>query len=75
MVTTTLADEMLKNFVQLNSAEQKSILQLVQTFLKSKNNTPQTMEEYNLEINNAIKAAKKGKTVTVTALEKEMEKW
>jgi hypothetical protein len=75
MNTTSLPDEMVKYFVQLNSAEQKSILQMVQTFLKSKNTTPQSIEEYNAEIKSAIEGAKKGEVITLEELEKEMKQW
>jgi hypothetical protein len=75
MTTTSLPDEMIKYFVQLNNAEQKSILQMVQTFLKSKNTTPQSTEEYNAEIKSAIEGAKRGETITVEEFEKEMQQW
>jgi hypothetical protein len=75
MNITTLSDEMIKYFVQLNTAEQKSILQMVQTFLKSKHIAPQSLEEYNAEITSAIEGAKRGEVVSVEELEKEIQKW
>ncbi len=77
MPTTSLSDEMIKNFVKLNQAEQKSILQMIKTFLSSKDNefVPQTLEEYNAEINAAVEAAKRGEVTSIEQLEEEMKSW
>lgn len=77
MATTSLSKEMIKNFVQLNKEEQKSVLQMVKTFLqgKEKNLKPQTLEDYNLELKAALKAAKKGEVTSVQRLEEEMKLW
>ena len=77
MATTSLSDEMVKNFVKLNKAEQKSILQMIKTFLSSKENefVPQTLEEYNAEINAAVEAAKRGEVTSIEQLEEEMKSW
>jgi hypothetical protein len=77
MATTSLSDEMIKNFVQLNKDEQKSVLQMIKTFLSSKKNefVPQTLEEYNAEINAALMAAKRGEVTDIEQLEGEMKLW
>ena len=77
MATTSLSDEMVKNFVKLNKEEQKSILQMIKTFLSSKENefVPQTLEEYNAEINAAVEAAKRGEVTSIEQLEEEMKSW
>ena len=77
MASTSLSDEMMKNFVQLNADEQKSILQLLKTFLSSKRKgvNPQTIEEYNAEIKAALKAAKRGEVTGIEQLEQEMKLW
>lgn len=74
---TSLSKEMLKTFDKLNTEEQKSILQMVKTFLqgRKKEFTPQSIEEYNQELKAALKAAKKGEVTTVTKLEEEMKLW
>jgi len=65
MATTTLAAEMLEYFVQLNIAEQKSVLQLVKTFADSKEHfNPQTIEEYNRELEAADAEIEAGDFVT-----------
>ena len=77
MATTSLSDEMVKNFVKLNKAEQKSILQMIKTFLSSKENefVPQTLEEYNAEIDEAVEGYKRGEFTTMAQLEEEMKHW
>ena len=77
MATTSLSDEMVKNFVKLSKKEQKSILQMIKTFLSSKENefVPQTLEEYNAEINAAVEAAKRGEVTSIEQLEEEMKSW
>ena len=77
MATTSLSEEMIKNFVKLNKAEQKSILQMIKTFISSKEKefVPQTLEEYNAEIQAALKAAKRGEVTSIEQLEEEMKSW
>ena len=77
MATTSLSDEMITNFVKLNKAEQKSVLQMIKTFLSSKESefVPQTLEEYNAEIDAAVEAYKRGEFTTMDQLEEEMKHW
>ena len=77
MSTTSLSEEMVRNFDKLNIDEQKSILQMIKTFLRSKENefVPQTLGEYNAEINAALEAAKRGEVTTIEQLEEEMKSW
>jgi hypothetical protein len=77
MAATSLSDEMIKTFVQLNKEEQKSVLQLVKIFLQGKENNlkPQKIEDYNQELKAALKAAKKGEVTSVKQLEEEMKLW
>ena len=77
MATTSLSEEMIKNFVKLNKAEQKSILQMIKTFISSKEKefVPQTLEEYNAEIQAALEAAKRGEVTSIEQLEEEMKSW
>jgi len=77
MAATSIPDEMIKSFVQLNGHEQKSVLQLVKTFLNNKkiSQQPQTIEEYNKEIKAALKRAKRGEVTSVEKLEEEMKVW
>ena len=50
-MTLTIQEEMLQYFTQLNREEQQSLLGLVKTFLHSRKNfEPQTLQEYNDEL-------------------------
>jgi predicted transcriptional regulator len=55
MATPSLSQEMLRYFMQLNDAEQKSVLQMLKTFLTSRRDVlkPVTLEEYNRELEQA----------------------
>jgi len=77
MATNTISDEMIKSFVQLNGDEQRSVLQMIKTFLNNKKKTdqPQTIEEYNKEIKSALRRAKRGEVTGVEKLEEEMKVW
>jgi len=77
MAATSIPDEMIKSFVELNGHEQKSVLQLVKTFLNNKkiSQQPQTIEEYNKEIKAALKRAKRGEVTSLEKLEEEMKVW
>lgn len=64
-MTTTLSEEMLAYFDRLTDAEQKSVLQLIKTFVESKNDfRPQTIEEYNRELEEADARIEAGEFVT-----------
>ena len=55
MATPSLSREMLRYFTQLNAAEQKSVLQMIKTFLSSRKDEfkPVSLEEYNRELEEA----------------------
>lgn len=55
MATPSISQEMLKYFMQLNDAERKSVLEMVKTFISSRKSglQPQSLEEYNLELEQA----------------------
>jgi hypothetical protein len=55
METPSISQEMLNYFMQLNDAERKSVLEMVKTFLNSRKSgpPPQSLEEYNRELEQA----------------------
>ncbi len=55
MATPPLSREMLRYFTQLNDAEQKSVLQMIKTFLSSRTDDfkPVSLEQYNRELEEA----------------------
>ncbi len=55
MATPSLSKEMLRYFTQLNAAEQKSVLQMIKTFLGTRRDDfkPMSLAEYNRELEEA----------------------
>lgn len=55
MNTAPLSQEMLSYFVRLDEAEQKSVLEMIKTFLRSRpaDASSQTLEDYNRELEDA----------------------
>ena len=74
MATSSLSREMQRYFTQLNAAEQKSVVQLIKTFLSSRKEDfkPQTLEEYNRELEEADQRIEKGEYI---AHEEVMERY
>jgi predicted transcriptional regulator len=71
-------DKELFNFVlQLNEAEKKSLLQMLKTFLKSRNKKAShiNIEQYNKEIEEAIARVEAGEFFTQDEVEKMSKAW
>jgi len=65
MTSTAIQEEMLQYFTQLNKEEQQSLLGLVKTFLHSKKDfEPQTLQEYNEELEQAVSEIEAGHYMT-----------
>lgn len=66
MPTQKIEQEMVLYFMQLNTAEKKSVLQMIKTFLKGKKNKPGriTLDQYNKEIDQAMKRMDAGEFYT-----------
>jgi hypothetical protein len=77
VMAKALDQEMYNYFVQLNEAEKKSVIQMLKTFIKSRKDDfkPQTLEEYNREIDQAMERIDRGEFTTLEGLEKEMQSW
>jgi hypothetical protein len=75
MATPSLSKEMLRYFTQLNAAEQMSILQMIKTLSISRRDDfkPQTLEEYNRELEEADRRIEAGHFITHQDVEKEMK--
>lgn len=77
MAASAIDKELLEYVAQLNKAEKESVLQLLKTFFKGRKQAtePDTIEQYNREIDEAEKEIEAGHFITQKELEKEMEKW
>ena len=75
MTSTTIQDEMLRYFTQLNHKEQQSLLGLIKTFIGSrKDSVPQTLEEYNEELERGDAEIEAGNYVTHDEVKKMLSK-
>lgn len=64
-MANSISKEMLNHFLQLNDAEKKSVLNLIKTFLHSRENhvKSQDIESYNRELEEADAAIEAGEYV------------
>ncbi len=64
-------------FLQLNEAEKKSVLLLLKTFLAGREKTEDhiSLEQYNMEIDEAWAEAEAGNYITQEEMEKQAAKW
>jgi hypothetical protein len=77
MATQVIDQQMVECFMQLNNAEKKSVVRLIKTFLKARNDSPGriSIEQYNKELDEAERQIEAGNFITQEDLEKEMETW
>ena len=75
-MSVSLLKEMNACFRELNVAEQQSVLQMVKTFLESRQNKKRlSINQYNNDIDKAMNRINKGKFITQEDVEKESEEW
>lgn len=75
MITKTIHEEMLQYFGELNLKEQQSILGLIKTFVNNhKEFKPQTIEEYNDELEEAVAEIEAGHFLTHEEVKKRILK-
>ncbi len=76
-MSKAINQEMYNHFMQLNDLEKKSFVQMIKAFLVGKGQSTGvgSMEQYNKEIDEAMKRMDEGRFITQEDLEKEAEKW
>lgn len=74
---TISIDEELKDCIaQLDALQKKSILELIKSFVKrDEEMQPQTIEEYNKELEDAETEYERGEFITHEAMLNQMKKW
>lgn len=77
MSFSAIDKELLKYFTQLDELQKKSLLELIKTFLKGNRNEPEriSLEQYNHELDEAMKRISNGEFTTLDEFEKEMQSW
>ena len=76
-MANVLDKEMFNYFTQLNEAEKKSVVQMLKTFLKGRQEKPGriSIEQYNKEIDEAMEEVKRGEVYTQEEVEKMAKDW
>lgn len=77
IMASVLDKEMSSYFTQLNEEEKKSVVQMLKTFLKGRQTNPEriSIEQYNKELDEAMRRIDEGKFTTIDDLEKEIQEW
>ncbi|HLA52821.1 MAG TPA: hypothetical protein VK618_05940 [Flavitalea sp.] len=76
MATSTTDKELMGYFSRLDEPQKKSLLELMKTFLKPTDFlSGVTIQQYNQELDEAIKRVERGEYTTLEELEKEMQSW
>ncbi len=77
MAISTVDKELIKYFAQLDGPQKKSLLGMMKTFLKTEEERilPQSLREYNQELNEAMERISRGEFTSLAQLEKEMLSW
>lgn len=76
-MASILEKELFGYILQLDEAEKKSVLQMLKTFLKSRNKKISriSIEQYNKEIDDAIARVEAGEFYTQEEVEKMSKEW
>ena len=77
MAARAIEQEMYTYFMQLNDEQKKSVVKMIKIFTKGNppDNKRITIEQYNLELEEAEQQIKAGNFVTQEELEEEMKTW
>lgn len=72
-----LDKELLQYFMMLDEPQKKSLLEMIKSFLKDDKRSfrPTHIEQYNRELDEAMKRINMGDFTTLEELEKEMQSW
>jgi len=77
MAARAIEQEMYTYFMQLNDEQKKSVVKMIKTFIKGNppDNKRITIEQYNLELEEADRRIAAGDFITQEELEEEMKTW
>jgi hypothetical protein len=77
VAASTVDKELIGYFMQLDEPQKRSLLEMMKTFLRPKNEPVGaiTIEQYNKELDAAMERINNGTFTTLEALEKEMHAW
>jgi hypothetical protein len=76
MAITPVDKELIKLISQLNNSQKESLISFIKPFLKTGETTESSsIDQYNLELDQAMRRVKDGEFTSLEELEKEMESW
>ncbi|MES1223430.1 MAG: hypothetical protein ABUT20_48490 [Bacteroidota bacterium] len=77
MAVSAVDKQLLKYFTQLDEPQKRSLLAMLKSFVKAGNKKKEgaSIDQYNQELNEAMKRISKGGFTTLAELEKEMQSW
>ena len=77
MMAITPADkELLKLISRLDNSQKESLINFIKPFLSTDDSSASSsLDQYNLELDQAMQRIKDGKYISLGELEKEMEEW
>jgi hypothetical protein len=76
MAITPAYKELLKLISQLNNSQKESLINFIKPFLAAGDPSEiPSIDQYNLELDQAMQRVKDGKYTSLEELEKEMESW
>jgi hypothetical protein len=76
-MANALEKEMFNYFLQLNEEEKISVVQMLKVFLNGRSENPKrvSIEQYNRELDEAMKEVKRGEVYTHAEVEKMSKNW
>lgn len=76
-MVNVLDKELIEYFTKLDEPQKKSLLELIKSFLNTSGDAlkPDTLEQYNKELDEAMQRMINGEFTTLEELEKEMKSW
>ena len=76
-MASVIDKELIHYFTRLNEPQKKSLLEMMKSFLKPGEEQwkPVSIEQYNMELDEAMERINKGGFTTLEELEKEMQSW
>jgi iron uptake system EfeUOB component EfeO/EfeM len=76
MAITPADKELLKLISRLNNSQKESLINFIKPFLSTDDSSmSETIDQYNLELDQAMQRVKDGKYTSFEELEKEMGSW
>ena len=76
MAISAIDKELMRYFTRLDEAQKKSLLEMIKSFLKVNDSGEAiTIEQYNKELDEAMKRINRGEFTTLEELEREMGSW